>query len=77
MAYEHKESFGVLFKETEKKNEKGPDYRGNIMLGGKLYELAGWKKEGAKGTFLSLKGGEPRAKDAPRGAHGLESDIPF
>jgi hypothetical protein len=68
MAYEQKESYGALFRETEKKNEKGPDYKGNIMLGGVVYELAGWKKEGTKGVFLSLKGQEPRQQDKPRAA---------
>lgn len=60
MAYEHREGYGAVFKETEKKNEKAPDYKGNIMLGGVVYEIAGWKKEGGKGTFLSLKGQLPR-----------------
>jgi hypothetical protein len=79
MAYEHKEGYGGLFKETEKKSEKGPDYKGNIMLGGVVYEIAGWKKEGGKGTFLSLKGQLPR--DAkPKGEWAKpedDSSIPF
>lgn len=64
MAYEMREGYGNLFKETEKKSEKGPDYRGSIMLGGVVYEIAGWKKDGTKGTFLSLKGQLPRAREA-------------
>lgn len=63
MSYEHKEGFGGLFKNDKKDSEKQPDYKGSIMLNGVVYELAGWKKEGAKGTFLSLKGGKPRESE--------------
>lgn len=76
--YEPKEGYGGLFKETEKKSENGPDYRGNIMLGGVLYEIAGWKKEGKSGTFLSLKGQIPRQRQEPRRSGPQEDDrIPF
>jgi len=54
MSYEHKEGFGALFKSDKKGNEKAPDYKGTIMTGGNVYELAGWIKQGAKGSFLSL-----------------------
>jgi uncharacterized protein (DUF736 family) len=77
MTYEHREGGGALFKNDKKESDKHPDYKGTIMLGGKVYQIAGWKKEGTKGTFLSLKGEEPRQQDKPKGAHGLESDIPF
>jgi uncharacterized protein (DUF736 family) len=47
---------GVLFSRKDKKNEKQPDYDGNINVNGKDYALAGWKKTSQKGaTFLSLK----------------------
>ena len=75
MAYEPKDGYGGLFKETEKKSENGPDYRGNIMLGGQVYELAGWIKTGASGPFLSLKGQEPRAK--PDSRESRDPLIPF
>jgi uncharacterized protein (DUF736 family) len=64
MAYEHKDGFGALFKNDKKESEKHPDYKGSIMLGGIVYELAGWKKDGSKGTFLSLKGQEPRNRES-------------
>ena len=51
--YQHKEGFGALFK-SEKKSDKAPDYKGTIMAGGNVYELAGWVKQGSKGSFLSL-----------------------
>lgn len=65
MAFEHKEGYGALFKEHEKKSANGPDYRGNVMIGGTVYELAGWIKQGGKGSFLSLKAQEPREKRQP------------
>ena len=55
MAYEHREGSGSLF--TNHKKEEGssqPDYRGDAMVGGVLVEIAGWKKQGNGGTFLSL-----------------------
>jgi hypothetical protein len=81
MSYEHREGQGSLFRnELKDPDSKQPDYRGILMVGGKVWEIAGWKKEGAKGTFLSLKGQEPRAKQderKPSNAHGLEDDSPL
>jgi uncharacterized protein (DUF736 family) len=52
---------GVLFVKKNKKNEKQPDYDGNINVDGKDYALAGWKKTSQKGaTFLSLKVSEAK-----------------
>jgi uncharacterized protein (DUF736 family) len=52
---------GVLFAKKNKKNEKQPDYDGNINVDGKDYALAGWKKTSQKGaTFLSLKVSEAK-----------------
>jgi hypothetical protein len=47
---------GALFKvpEDEKKNDRWPDYRGDIMIEGTKYRLSGWVKEGKKGKYLSL-----------------------
>jgi uncharacterized protein (DUF736 family) len=72
-----REGQGSLFRNELKDSDKQPDYRGSLMIGGKVWEIAGWKKEGKKGTFLSLKAQEQRQQDKPKGAHGLESDIPF
>ena len=61
---------GILFAEREKKSERAPDYTGKLTMGGTEYRLAGWKKQGSRGTFLSLKvslpgdGPAPRARDA-------------
>jgi hypothetical protein len=44
MAYEPKEGAGALFKNDKGENPARPDYRGDIMLGGVLYEVSGWIK---------------------------------
>lgn len=82
MAYEHKEGSGAIFKNAKKDaGSKQPDYRGNIMLGGVVYELAGWTKNGGQGPFLSINGKVQGqySKDAPKPApmDELDSDLPF
>lgn len=44
-----------MFK-AEQKSEKAPGYRGDIMLGGVVWEIAAWVKEGKNGKFFSLSG---------------------
>ena len=63
MAYEPKDGSGSLFKNDKGGNDKRPDYRGDIMLDGKVYELAAWIKEGNKGKFMSLSGKPKEARD--------------
>ena len=51
---------GALFP-NHKEKESQPDYRGNMTcLCGRRHEIAGWKKDGQKGKYLSLKFQEPR-----------------
>jgi hypothetical protein len=54
MSYAPKDGSGALFKNDKKGNEKAPDYRGDAMIGGTLHEIAGWIKQGTKGSYLSL-----------------------
>lgn len=90
MAYEHREGSGSLF--TNHKKEEGssqPDYRGDAMVGGVLVEIAGWKKQGNNGTFLSLnikpkqdrpeqKAPEPQRAKPSKGVDQFDdSEIPF
>lgn len=80
MAWEMREGGGSLFR-NEKENDKQPDYRGEIMLDGKVYKLAGWIKDGKSGKFLSLKG-QPKEAGAPAmqdsGTVGdMADDVPF
>lgn len=44
----------MLFPEREKKSEKAPDFRGNLLINGNAVKIAGWKKAGKRGPFISL-----------------------
>ena len=54
LVYEPREGQGALFKNNKGDNEKRPDYRGTLMVGGRQYKLSAWVKEGARGKFLSI-----------------------
>lgn len=85
---------GVLFTNTKKTNTKAPDYSGNIEISADFLrviqanmvngvcklDLAGWRREGRNGTFLSLNAKPPFSKDGNTGAPRRvenSSDIPF
>lgn len=62
MAFEHKEGQGSLFK-NEKQNDRQPDFKGTINIGGVTYEIAAWEKTSQRGgSFLSLQASLPREK---------------
>ena len=62
MAYEHREGQGSLFK-NEKQNDRQPDYKGTILVGGVTYEIAAWERTSQKGTgYLSLQASLPRER---------------
>ncbi len=87
MAYDDTNTFR-LFKNKKGDNPKRPDYRGEVNIGGVIYELAGWiresKKDGSK--FIA---GAVKVKDAPKPAptqpkpssfadpQAEDDDIPF
>jgi hypothetical protein len=54
MAFTPRELSGTLFKNDRKQNPNHPDYRGTAMINGVEHDIAGWKKEGKRGPFLSL-----------------------
>lgn len=68
MAFEQKEGQGSLFK-NEKGNDRQPDYRGRIMIGGTVYEIAAWERTSRNGaSYLSLQAQLPREQAAaPQG----------
>ena len=95
---------GALFTNDKRGNDKAPDYRGDFKLTQELLDalavafgtghdkvqLAGWKKQGQKGPYLSLSvqppfrgsGREQSSQQEPQGRPAarpsdLESDIPF
>lgn len=67
MAYTPKEGSGALFKSDKGENPSRPDYRGDILLGGVLYEISGWIKplpSDASKRFMSLAGKPKQAQQA-------------
>ncbi|HEX7324500.1 MAG TPA: hypothetical protein VF292_03985 [Rhodanobacteraceae bacterium] len=53
---------GVLFKAKEKKNDKSPDYAGNIDFGDQIMPLFGRKVTTQNGSFISLSSMKLEAK---------------
>jgi hypothetical protein len=78
MAFELKDGQGTLFVNDKQGNEKRPDRRGEVNIGGTIYKLSGWLKEGKNGPWLSLsvevKTDEPRT---PTKGADVRDDIPF
>jgi len=65
MAYELREGQGSLFKNDNRTADNQPNARGEAMIGGVLYEVSAWTKEGRKGKFQSLafKPKQARSRD--------------
>lgn len=67
MAYQPKEGSGALFRNDKGDNPARPDYRGDIMLNGVLYEVSGWLKplpSDASKRFMSLSGKPKQGQQA-------------
>lgn len=90
MAFELRDGQGTLFKNDKDGNDKRPDYRGELkLLDGSTVKLAGWVKQGAKGSFLSISIDKPREQSddfrsgrdegvsGGRGDPRDEADFPF
>jgi hypothetical protein len=90
VSYQPKEGSGALFKNDKGDNPARPDYRGDVMVGGVLYELSAWIKplpSDAQKKFMSIsaKPKDQRQAPAPRQsapARGRQRDddmdsIPF
>jgi hypothetical protein len=87
MAYEKKDNTGAIFKNDKKTTESHPDRKGDCLIDGKEYWVAGWLKDGKNGQFLSLaftaKDAKPEKLDGKRaGSKDVhdqidKEDIPF
>jgi uncharacterized protein (DUF736 family) len=69
-----------LFPEENKKNENGPDYTGEVDIGGVKYRLAGWKRVSKKTGKKFLSGAiEPKdgAKNDKRAVAKRDFDDPL
>ena len=63
--YTPRELSGSLFKNDKGDNPNRPDYRGDICIGGVVYSLSAWIKEGQRGKFMSLQATPKPATQAP------------
>ena len=86
--FQHKEGNGTLRPNDRKgDNEKAPNSKGDIMLGGVVYEIAGWTRTDKNGTkYISLSGKPKEARQerpaAPRQepqrhSADLDDEVPF
>jgi uncharacterized protein (DUF736 family) len=66
MAYEHKENSGSVFPNVKKTSDNQPDFKGQVNVAGKLFDIAIWNKETHKGKFQSIKISEPFKKDVTK-----------
>tara|TARA_R100001163_G_C5050816_1_gene187631 strand:- start:742 stop:942 length:201 start_codon:yes stop_codon:yes gene_type:complete len=56
MAYEQKDMTGSIFTNAGKQKENQPDFTGSFKIKGVVYNVAGWKKQSAKGLeYVSYK----------------------
>ena len=62
MAYEHKENSGSVFPNVKKTSDNQPDFKGQVNVAGKLFDIAIWNK----GKFQSIKISEPFKKDVTK-----------
>ena len=82
--------FGALFKVRQKKNDKAPDYNGNldvdkelidlVQSGAEKVQLAGWLKTSKTGNkYISLRVSAPYEKKNNSGgsSNSSDDDIPF
>ena len=88
MAYIPQEGNGALFKNDKGDNPARPDLKGDIMLGGVLYEIACWSKPrpaNPSEKYFSLvgkpkeaQGGyKPAAPKKAAPAPDFDDDMPF
>jgi hypothetical protein len=90
MSYQPKEGSGALFKNDKGDNPARPDYRGDVMVGGVVYEISGWIKplpSDSEKKFMSLSAkpkeqrqGQQQGRQAPpqrRQSNSYDDPPPF
>lgn len=81
MSYEERDNSGSIFRVTEKKGEKFPDYEGKAIVDGKPKWVSMWIKEGKKGKFYSIafkdRDTKPKTGDRRHPESRHEEDVPW
>lgn len=86
MAYEQRDNSGSIFKNEKKESENHPNGTGKAMIGGVMYYVSAWTKEGAKGKWQSLsfkpvdQAQQAPAQSKPQQSSGFPDgpdDVPF
>lgn len=89
MQQQRKDNTGVLFTERQKKTDNSPDMTGEVMVNGKTMRVAGWKKDGKNGEYLSLSfkvpdpnykpknEGTPPRMPTSKAVESIDDEIPF
>ena len=60
-----KDNAGSIKKNDRKEEPKHPDYKGSATINGVAYWIAGWKREGEDGPWLSLAFKEKEQQSKP------------
>jgi hypothetical protein len=82
MASTPEEGKGVLFTSDKRGNPKAPDYKGEVMIEGKIIKLSAWKRQSAYGELISLvhntwKGGQAQQTYPREINHDDDNSVPF
>ena len=75
---ENKTNTGAIFKNTNKKADNHPDYKGKVNVNGKEMEVALWVKQGKAGSYFSASFSEPYvALERAVIGDSIDDDLPF
>jgi hypothetical protein len=90
MAFQLNDGQGTLHRNDKAGVETRPDYTGSLNVGGTMYRLSAWIKEGKSGKWMSINAqisetytaaagdqGKRVSTKAPTGASKVDDDIPF
>jgi hypothetical protein len=77
-----RDNSGSISKNEKKEEDRHPDIKGQAVVDGRAYWVAGWLKENDRGKWYSLaftpKDDQPKAATKPAGGGAaLDDDIPF
>jgi hypothetical protein len=82
MAYEQRDNEGAIFKNEKREKDTHPHGTGKAMIGGVMYWVSAWTKEGPKGKFQSISfrpmDGQQKSSPPPASAASdFSDDVPF